>query len=48
MYLIKVVDSSRDGLNSLHILLWVWSSLTLHHNIFIEVQLPLHCWICRL
>lgn len=47
-YLLQIEDCSRDALDSVHCMLWVCWFLALHHNIFVQVHLPLDCWVIRL
>lgn len=47
-YLLQMEDCSRDALDSVHCMLWVCWFLALHHNIFVQVHLPLDRWVIRL
>lgn len=44
-YQVQVEECSRDALYSAHCVFWVHRFLTFHHNVPVEVQLPLDRWV---
>lgn len=47
-YQVQVEECSRDALDSAHCVFWVHGFLTFHHDVPVEVQLPLDRRVVRL
>lgn len=44
-YQVQVEECSGDALDSAHCVFWVYRFLAFHHNVPVEVQLPLDRWV---
>lgn len=48
LHLFQMEDGGGDALDSIHCVFRVFWFFAFHHYVFVQVKLPLDCWVIRL